>query len=32
MENGAFLGEDYFEHLLAEIREIHLIELRFTKR
>ena len=22
MENGVFLGEDYFEHLLAEIREI----------
>ena len=21
MENGSFLGEDYFEHLLAEIRE-----------
>ena len=21
MENGTFLGEDYFEHLLAEIRE-----------
>ena len=26
MENGAFLGEDYFEHLLAEIREIRLSE------
>lgn len=24
MENGTFLGEDYFEHLLAEIREIRL--------
>ena len=24
MENGAFLGEDYFERLLAEIREIRL--------
>ena len=22
MENGSFIGEDYFEHLLAEIREI----------
>ena len=29
MENGAFLGEDYFEHLLAEIREIRLSERRF---
>ena len=28
MENGAFLGEDYFEHLLAEIREIRLSERR----
>mgnify|MGYP003209318403 FL=1 len=25
MENGSFIGEDYFEHLLAEIREIRLI-------
>ena len=24
MENGSFLDEDYFEHLLAEIREIRL--------
>ena len=24
MENGKFLGQDYFEHLLAEIREIRL--------
>ena len=24
MENGTFLDEDYFEHLLAEIREIRL--------
>ena len=24
MENGSFIGEDYFEHLLAEIREIRL--------
>ena len=22
MENGSFIGEDYFEHLLAEVREI----------
>ena len=22
MENGSFIGDDYFEHLLAEIREI----------
>ena len=28
MENGSFLGEDYFEHLLAEIREIRLCERR----
>ena len=28
MENGAFLDEDYFEHLLAEIREIRLSERR----
>ncbi len=28
MENGAFLGVDYFEHLLAEIREIRLSERR----
>lgn len=26
MENGAFLGEDYFERLLEEIREIRLSE------
>ena len=26
MENGSFWGEDYFEHLLAEIREIRLSE------
>ncbi|MEN0059312.1 MAG: RhuM family protein [Bdellovibrio sp.] len=24
LENGSFLGEDYFEHLLEEIREIRL--------
>ena len=29
MENGTFLDEDYFEHLLAEIREIRLSERRF---
>ena len=29
MENGTFLNEDYFEHLLAEIREIRLSERRF---
>ena len=28
MQNGSFLGEDYFEHLLAEIREIRLSERR----
>ena len=28
MENGSFLGEDYFEHLLAEIREVRLSERR----
>lgn len=32
MENGSFIGEDYFEHLLAEIREIRLSERRFCKR
>ena len=31
MENGAFLGEDYFERLLEEIREIHLSERRFYR-
>ena len=29
LENGAFLGEDYFERLLEEIREIRLGERRF---
>ena len=29
MENGSFLNEDYFEHLLEEIREIRLSERRF---
>ena len=32
MENGAFLGEDYFEYLLAEIREIRLSERRFYQK
>ena len=32
MENGAFLGEDYFGHLLAEIREIRLSERRFYQK
>ncbi|KAA6343145.1 hypothetical protein EZS27_009150 [termite gut metagenome] len=32
MENGVFLGEDYFEHLLAEIREIRLSERRFYQK
>ena len=32
MENGAFLGVDYFEHLLAEIREIRLSERRFYQK
>ena len=32
MENGVFLGVDYFEHLLAEIREIRLSERRFYQK
>lgn len=32
MENGLFIGEDYFEHLLAEIREIRLSERRFYQK
>ncbi|HCC36589.1 MAG TPA: cell filamentation protein Fic [Treponema sp.] len=32
MENGAFLDEDYFEHLLAEVREIRLSERRFYQK
>lgn len=32
MENGTFIGEDYFEHLLAEIREIRLSERRFYQK
>lgn len=32
LENGAFLGEDYFEQLLGEIREIRLSERRFYQK
>lgn len=32
LENGNFLGEDYFEKLLAEIREIRLSERRFYQK
>ncbi|UQN36048.1 virulence RhuM family protein [Alcaligenes aquatilis] len=32
MENGSFLGEDYFERLLAEIREIRLSKRRFYQK
>ena len=32
MENGSFIGEEYFEHLLAEIREIRLSERRFYQK
>jgi hypothetical protein len=32
MENGAFLTEDYFEHLLAEIREIRMSERRLYQK
>lgn len=32
MENGSFFNEDYFEHLLAEIREIRLSERRFYQK
>ncbi|MFA9500228.1 virulence RhuM family protein [Mannheimia sp. E30BD] len=32
MENGTFLGEDYFEQLLEEIREIRLSERRFYQK
>lgn len=32
MENGTFFDEDYFEHLLAEIREIRLSERRFYQK
>ena len=32
LENGGFLGQDYFERLLAEIREIRLSERRFYQK
>lgn len=32
LENGTFLGEDYFERLLAEIREIRLSERKFYQK
>ena len=32
MENGTFIGQDYFEHLFAEIREIRLSERRFYQK
>lgn len=32
MENGTFIGEDYFEHLLAEVREIRMSERRFYQK
>ena len=32
MKNGAFLGQDYFDHLLAEIREIRASERRFYQK
>ena len=32
MEDGTFLDEDYFEHLLAEFREIRLSERRFYQK
>lgn len=32
MENGSFLGEDYYERLLEEIREIRLSERRFYQK
>ncbi len=32
LENGTFLGEDYFERLLEEIREIRLSERRFYQK
>lgn len=32
MDNGSFIGEDYFEHLLAEIREIRLSERHFYQK
>lgn len=32
LENGHFIGEDYFERLLEEIREIRLSERRFYQK
>ncbi|MCY3955630.1 MAG: virulence RhuM family protein [Nitrospira sp.] len=32
LEHGAFFGEDYFERLLTEIREIRLSERRFYQK
>lgn len=32
MENGTYLNEDYFEHLLAEIREIRLSERKLYQK
>jgi hypothetical protein len=32
MENGSFLGEDYFKRLLEEIREIRLSERLFYQK
>ena len=32
LENGVFLGEDFYERLLAEIREIRLSERRFYQK
>lgn len=32
LKNGSYLGEDYFEHLLEEIREIRLSERRFYQK
>lgn len=32
MENGTFINEDYFEHLLAEVREIRLSKRRFYQK
>ena len=32
MENGAYLGEDYFERVLEEIREIRLSERKFYQK
>jgi hypothetical protein len=32
LENGSYLGQDYFEQLLAEIREIRLSERKFYQK